>query len=154
MGDPIWDTLMLTYLISLLDPSNDDEFDDFVYCFNDILRVDIHIYNNDDGLLIPYSYVRISNQDAEKFNYDPYLHDGSLIDTFRSYDTPKALLPCWDLCEDSKVETFGHTSCLENGQTWELQVEAYADGFVSHADTLVLDNRSTYMSMSFFLDPL
>ena len=85
-------------------------------------------------------------------NYDAYLHDGDILETFRSFNTPEALLPCWDLCEDSDVETFGHTQCLEEGQTWEFGVEAFAEGYASQAETLTLDNQSTYKTMTFFLD--
>ena len=148
------DLFFFLLIAPTLDWSSDDDTDDWVYCLNQILRVNIYIYSNADGLLIPDSYVRIFNQDAERICYDYTGYSGDISVRFRSYSTPEALLPCWDLCEDSDVETYGHTQCLEPGQTWELGVEAYADGYASQADTLTLDNQSITMNMTFFLDPI
>ena len=113
-----------------------------------LLVLEVRIYNSTDGMPIPQSSIYTGHGWLNDDN-----GDGVIIDTFFPYDFYYDVLPCHDYCE-GEGSSYAHTKCLEDGRTWDISVRATADGYVIQTDTLTLDNRSDYVVMTFYLDPL
>jgi len=118
------------------------------------LTLEVRIYSDQDGLIIPDSHVILFNQFARSWTYYSYREDGIIIVDFGGGTEAYNLVPCGDWCNDQQEVFYGHTMCLEDGRTVDILVEAWGEGHASQADTLTLDNQSSYEIMTFFLKPL
>ena len=118
------------------------------------LTLEVRIHSNQDGLIIPDSHVTLYNQFSSSWTYYSDREDGIIIVDFGGSNEAYNLVPCGDWCNDQQDVFYGHTMCLEDGATVDIRVEAWAEGHASQADTLTLDNQSSYEIMTFFLEPL